>query len=281
MWERLREDLNCVFDRDPAARTDFEVITTYPGFHAVMMHRFTHILWNNGLPWLARVLSNVARWFTGIEIHPGATIGRRFFIDHGMGVVIGETAEIGDDCTLYHGVTLGGTSWEKGKRHPTLGNDVVIGAGAKVLGPIHIGDDVRIGSNAVVVRDVHEGSTVVGVPGRVVGGSLSDQQKRRDAIAKKMGFDAYGSTQDMPDPVANAINSMLDHIHVMDKRLEDMCRGLKGLGAEVADMQMPDLGPCELDSHTSRATPPIETGDEEPVPDDDEASSDKNDRKPD
>lgn len=281
MWERLREDLNCVFDRDPAARTDFEVITTYPGFHAVMMHRFTHILWNNGLPWLARVLSNVARWFTGIEIHPGATIGRRFFIDHGMGVVIGETAEIGDDCTLYHGVTLGGTSWEKGKRHPTLGNDVVIGAGAKVLGPIHIGDDVRIGSNAVVVRDVHEGSTVVGVPGRVVGGSLSDQQKRRDAIAKKMGFDAYGSTQDMPDPVANAINSMLDHIHIMDKRLEDMCRGLKGLGAEVADMQMPDLGPCELDSHTSRATPPIETGDEEPVPDDDEASSDKNDRKPD
>lgn len=281
MWERLREDLNCVFDRDPAARTDFEVITTYPGFHAVMMHRFTHILWNNGLPWLARVLSNVARWFTGIEIHPGATIGRRFFIDHGMGVVIGETAEIGDDCTLYHGVTLGGTSWEKGKRHPTLGNDVVIGAGAKVLGPIHIGDDVRIGSNAVVVRDVHEGSTVVGVPGRVVGGSLSDQQKRRDAIAKKMGFDAYGSTQDMPDPVANAINSMLDHIHVMDKRLEDMCRGLKGLGAEVADMQMPDLGPCELDSHTSCATPPIETGDEEPVPDDDEASSDKNDRKPD
>ncbi len=281
MWERLREDLNCVFDRDPAARTDFEVITTYPGFHAVMMHRFTHILWNNGLPWLARVLSNVARWFTGIEIHPGATIGRRFFIDHGMGVVIGETAEIGDDCTLYHGVTLGGTSWEKGKRHPTLGNDVVIGAGAKVLGPIHIGDDVRIGSNAVVVRDVHEGSTVVGVPGRVVGGSLSDQQKRRDAIAKKMGFDAYGSTQDMPDPVANAINSMLDHIHVMDKRLEDMCRGLKGLGAEVADMQMPDLGPCELDSHTSCATPPIETGDEEPVPDDDKASSDKNDRKPD
>ncbi|HED51998.1 MAG TPA: serine O-acetyltransferase [Gammaproteobacteria bacterium] len=281
MWERLREDLNCVFDRDPAARTGFEVITTYPGFHAVMMHRFTHILWNNGLPWLARVLSNVARWFTGIEIHPGATIGRRFFIDHGMGVVIGETAEIGDDCTLYHGVTLGGTSWEKGKRHPTLGNDVVIGAGAKVLGPIHIGDDVRIGSNAVVVRDVHEGSTVVGVPGRVVGGSLSDQQKRRDAIAKKMGFDAYGSTQDMPDPVANAINSMLDHIHVMDKRLEDMCRGLKGLGAEVADMQMPDLGPCELDSHTSCATPPIETGDEEPVPDDDEASSEKNDRKPD
>jgi len=263
MWERLREDLNCVFERDPAARTRFEVITTYPGFHAVLMHRLTHILWNNGLPWLARVLSNLARWFTGIEIHPGATIGRRFFIDHGMGVVIGETAEIGDDCTLYHGVTLGGTSWEKGKRHPTLGNDVVIGAGAKVLGPIRIGDDVRIGSNAVVIRDVHDGATVVGVPGRVVGGTLSDQQKRREAIAKKMGFDAYGSTQDMPDPVANAINNMLDHIHIMDKRLEDMCRGLKSLGAEVADMHMPDLGPCELDSQTACTTPPIETGDDD------------------
>jgi len=279
MWERLREDLNCVFDRDPAARTGFEVVTTYPGFHAVLMHRLTHILWNNGLPWLARVLSNLARWVTGIEIHPGATIGRRFFIDHGMGVVIGETAEIGDDCTLYHGVTLGGTSWEKGKRHPTLGNDVVIGAGAKVLGPIHIGDDVRIGSNAVVVRDVHDGSTVVGVPGRVVGGSVSDQQKRRDAIAKKMGFDAYGSTQDMPDPVANAINNMLDHIHIMDKRLEDMCQSLKSLGAEVGDMQMPDLGPCELDTQGDRTPKPIKVGDDEA--DADEDSDNKSVSKPD
>lgn len=270
MWERMREDLDCVFDRDPAARTRFEVIITYPGFHAVLMHRLTHVLWNNGMPLLARMLSNFARWLTGIEIHPGATIGRRFFIDHGMGVVIGETAEIGDDCTLYHGVTLGGTSWEKGKRHPTLGNDVVIGAGAKVLGPVHIGDDVRIGSNAVVVKDVHEGSTVVGVPGRVVGGSRSEQQKRREAIAHKMGFDAYGSTQDMPDPVANAINNMLDHIHVMDKRLEDMCRGLKSLGAEVADMQMPDLGACELDSQSACTTPPIETGEDEPEPGEDD-----------
>ena len=264
MWDRMREDLNCVFDRDPAARTRFEVILTYPGFHAVLMHRLTHVLWDNGLPLLARILSNFTRWLTGIEIHPGATIGRRFFIDHGMGVVIGETAEIGDDCTLYHGVTLGGTSWEKGKRHPTLGNDVVIGAGAKVLGPIHIGDDVRIGSNAVVVKDVHEGSTVVGVPGRVVGSTRSDQQKRREAIAKKMGFDAYGSTQDMPDPVANAINNMLDHIHVMDKRLEDMCRGLKSLGAEVGDMQMPDLGSCELESQAISPASHLETGDDEP-----------------
>jgi serine O-acetyltransferase len=248
MWERIREDLACVFDRDPAARTRFEVITTYPGFHAVLVHRASHVLWRNGLMWLARVLSNVARWLTGIEIHPGATIGRRFFIDHGMGVVIGETAQIGDDCTLYHGVTLGGTSWEKGKRHPTLGNDVVIGAGAKVLGPIVIGDDVRIGSNAVVLKDVPAGATVVGVPGRVVGGGKDEQHKRREAIATKMGFDAYGSTQDMPDPVANAINTMLDHIHVMDQRLEEMSRGLQSLGAEVADLQLPDLESCELDS---------------------------------
>jgi serine O-acetyltransferase len=260
MWERLREDLDCVFDRDPAARTRFEVITTYPGFHAVLAHRISHSLARNGLPWVARVISNIARLFTGIEIHPGAKIGRRFFIDHGMGVVIGETAEIGDDCTLYHGVTLGGTTWEKGKRHPTLGNDVVIGAGAKVLGPIHIGDDVRIGSNAVVVKDVPAGATVVGVPGRVVAGGADEQQQRRDAIARKMGFDAYGSTKDAPDPVAHAINSMLDHIHAMDQRLEEMCRGLKSLGAEVADRQMPDLGACELDS--TPVPEGIETGEE-------------------
>ena len=248
MFERLREDIDCVLARDPAARNAFEIVTTYPGFHAVLAHRLAHALWNNGLPWLARLVSNIARWLTGIEIHPGARIGRRFFIDHGMGVVIGETAEIGDDCTLYHGVTLGGTTWEKGKRHPTLGNDVVIGAGAKVLGPVRVGDDVRIGSNSVVLRDVPAGATVVGVPGRVVSGDKSEQQRRREAIARKMGFDAYGSTQDMPDPVANAINNMLDHIHLMDKRLEDMCRGLKSLGAEVADLQMPELGSCELDS---------------------------------
>ena len=248
MWERIREDLACVFDRDPAARNRFEVITTYPGFHAVLVHRASHVLWRNGFMWLARVLSNVARWLTGIEIHPGATIGRRFFIDHGMGVVIGETAQIGDDCTLYHGVTLGGTSWEKGKRHPTLGCDVVIGAGAKVLGPIRIGDDVRIGSNSVVLKDVPDGATVVGVPGRVVGGSRTEQDKRREAIARKMGFDAYGSTKDAPDPVANAINNMLDHIHVMDKRLEDMRRGLQGLGVNVADVRLPDLEACELES---------------------------------
>jgi serine O-acetyltransferase len=143
------------------------VLTTYPGVHALLLHRMNHALWNMGLKWLARFFSHIARWLTGIEIHPGARIGRRFFIDHGMGVVIGETAEIGDDCTLYHGVTLGGTSWQKGKRHPTLKGNVVVGAGAKVLGPITIGSGVRIGSNAVITKDVPDEGTVVGVPGRL------------------------------------------------------------------------------------------------------------------
>jgi serine O-acetyltransferase len=241
MFERLKEDIDCVFDRDPAARNWLEVVTAYPGFHAIRMHRLSHMLWQNGWRWLARFLSHLSRWLTGIEIHPGARIGRRFFIDHGMGVVIGETAEIGDDCTLYHGVTLGGTSWEKGKRHPTLGCDVVIGAGAKVLGPIMIGDDVRIGSNSVVLKDVPAGATVVGIPGRIVSGGQSEQEKRRDAIASKLGFDAYGGSKDMPDPVANAFNNMLDHIHVMDKRLEEMCKSLKSLGASVPDMELPEI----------------------------------------
>ncbi len=168
MFKRLLEDIDCVFDRDPAARHRFEVITTYPGVHALIFHRISHRLWRWKLKWLARWIAAFARWVTGIEIHPGATIGRRFFIDHGMGVVIGETAAIGDDCTLYHGVTLGGTSWQQGKRHPTLANNVVVGAGAKVLGPIVIGDGARIGSNAVVVKDVPAGATVVGFTGRVV-----------------------------------------------------------------------------------------------------------------
>jgi serine O-acetyltransferase len=247
MFERIKEDIQCVFERDPAARNGFEVLTTYPGLHAVLFHRLSHRLWNLGLKWLARVISTLARLLTGIEIHPGASIGRRFFIDHGMGVVIGETTEIGDDCTLYHGVTLGGTTWDKGKRHPTLGNDVVIGAGAKVLGPIMINDGVRIGSNAVVLKDVPAGTTVVGVPGRVVTRTVpAEPDSRRQAIAKKMGFDAYGTTRDMPDPVATAINGILDHIHAMDERLEQMGRELRGLGAELEELQMPDLESCEL-----------------------------------
>lgn len=251
MFDRLREDIQCVFERDPAARNTLEVLTTYPGIHAVLFHRLDHWLWCHGLKWLARFIANIPRWYTGIEIHPGATIGRRFFIDHGMGVVIGETTHIGDDCTLYHGVTLGGTSWKKGKRHPTLGNNVVIGAGAKVLGPIEIGDDVRIGSNAVVLKNVPAETTVVGVPGRLVTPPAGPDE-RRQAIARKMGFDAYGATSDMPDPVANAVNGILDHIHAMDERLEEVCKSMKKLGAEVGDINLPDLGPCELNHVENR-----------------------------
>lgn len=253
MFDRIREDVRCVFDRDPAARTRIEVLTTYPGLHALLFHRMNHRLWHWGLKWLARWLSALARWFTGIEIHPAARIGRRFFIDHGMGVVIGETTVIGDDCTLYHGVTLGGTSWQKGKRHPTLGNNVVVGAGAKILGPIVMGDGARIGSNAVVLKDVPPGATAVGVPGRIVsppGPEAAEKEKMREAIARKIGFEAYGLTKEMPDPVANAINIMLDHIHSMDKKLEEMCKAIKSVGAEIGDLQLPELGPCELDSST-------------------------------
>lgn len=244
----IREDINSIFDRDPAARNTFEVITTYPGLHAVVFHRLSHALWKMNLKWLARVLSNIVRWYTGIEIHPGAQIGRRFFIDHGTGVVIGETAEIGDDCTLYHGVTLGGTSWEKGKRHPTLKDNVVVGAGAKVLGPIVIGESAKIGSNAVVTKDVPDEATVVGVPGRVVEHKKDEKHEQRAATAKKMGFSAYGATQDAPDPVATAINCMLDHIHAMDEKMETMCKALKAMGSELDDQQLPELR--ELEIHT-------------------------------
>ncbi|MEN8168863.1 MAG: serine O-acetyltransferase [Pseudomonadota bacterium] len=249
MFKRFKEDVQCIFERDPAARHTVEVLTAYPGLHAVLLHRITHKLWGWRLKWLARVVSALSRLLTGIEIHPAVVIGRRFFIDHGMGVVIGETAIIGDDCTIYHGVTLGGTSWQKGKRHPTLGNNVVVGAGAKVLGPIEIGDGARIGSNAVVVKGVPAMTTVVGVPGRIVKQvEPDDKQRQRNAIAEKMGFDAYGTSADMPDPVAHAINCMLDHIHAMDSKMEGMCGAIKGLGAEIGDLQLPELGACEIRS---------------------------------
>jgi serine O-acetyltransferase len=220
-----------------------------------------HGLWNVGLKWLARFFSHIARWLTGIEIHPGAKIGRRFFIDHGMGVVIGETAEIGDDCTLYHGVTLGGTTWQKGKRHPTLQDNVVVGAGAKVLGPITVGAGVRIGSNAVITKDVPEGGTVVGVPGRLVRKhDKVDKQaeEQRHATAEKLGFDAYGATKEAPDPVATAINRMLDHIHVMDGQMQNMCAALKQLGMEVDVANLPDLGPCEILANPAENEPDAE-----------------------
>ncbi|MDH5257805.1 MAG: serine O-acetyltransferase [Gammaproteobacteria bacterium] len=245
MFSQLKEDITCVFDRDPAARNWFEVVTTYPGVHALQAHRLSHWLWSKNIKWLARGISTLARFLTGIEIHPGASIGRRFFIDHGMGVVIGETAEIGDDCTIYHGVTLGGTSWDGGKRHPTLEDGVVIGAGAKVLGPITIHKNARVGSNAVVVKEVPAGASVVGVPGRIVVKKQGVEEKRQ-AIANKIGFDAYGNTSDMPDPVANAVNRILDHIHVMDEKQDQMCSALKALGGHVKDIKLPGLDSCEL-----------------------------------
>jgi serine O-acetyltransferase len=218
MFKNIREDIASVFDRDPAARTTWEVITCYPGFHALRFHRLAHALWNMNLRWLGRWVSNMGRWMTGIEIHPGATIGRRFFIDHGMGVVIGETAEIGDDVTLYHGVTLGGTSWNKGKRHPTLRNGVVIGAGAKVLGPIIVGEGAKIGSNAVVVKDVPPGASAVGVPARII---VDEQDKSREEKAAKLGFSAYAITaKAADDPLAKAVQGMLDHSMEQDHRLD-------------------------------------------------------------
>lgn len=253
MFARIREDIYCIFERDPAARNVFEIVTTYPGVHAIAIHRLGHWLWGNGFKWLARVLSNVARLFTGIEIHPGATIGRRFFIDHGMGVVIGETAEIGDDCTLYHGVTLGGTSWQKGKRHPTLGNDVVVGAGAKILGPITLANGARVGSNAVVVKDVPEGATVIGIPGKIVT-PRNLNEKRREEIAQKMGFDAYGATQDMPDPVANTLNRILDHIHLMDERTDKLCEEVQRLGGKMEIIPLPTLNADDFGTEKAKTS---------------------------
>ena len=258
MFEQVKEDIQSVFHRDPAARNGLEVILNYPGLHAVMLHRAAHKLWQKDFKLTARLISTFSRWLTGIEIHPGAKIGRRFFIDHGMGVVIGETAEIGDDVTLYHGVTLGGTTWNKGKRHPTLGNNVVVGAGAKVLGPVTIAHDARVGSNAVVTKDVPAGATAVGIPGRVIrrveeeGGA---QEARRKAMAEKMGFDAYGMTPDMPDPIAKSIHNMLDHMHAVDQKISGMCHALKELGSNYCDEQLPELdnetfdavcGDCDL-----------------------------------
>ncbi|MFY9327383.1 MAG: serine O-acetyltransferase [Georgfuchsia sp.] len=232
MLSHLREDITCVFQRDPAARTTWEVVTCYPGFHALTLHRFSHWLWGLRLRWLARLLSHFTRWLTGIEIHPGATIGRRVFIDHGMGVVIGETAVIGDDCTLYHGVTLGGTSWNKGKRHPTLEHGVVIGAGAKVLGPIIIGAGAKIGSNAVVVRDVKPGATAVGIPARVIESAL--EQAREDK-AEKLGFSAYAVTRNEDDPLAQAIHGLLDHAVETDRRIERLLSTIERAGVSVED----------------------------------------------
>jgi serine O-acetyltransferase len=225
MFSRLREDIAVVFERDPAARTTWEVLTCYPGLHATIVHRLAHTLWGMGLRWLARFVSHLGRWLTGIEIHPGATIGRRFFIDHGMGVVIGETSEIGDDCTLYHGVTLGGTTWNKGKRHPTLNNNVVVGAGAKILGPINVGAGAKIGSNAVVVKDVPAGATAVGIPARML----------EEETTAQSGFAAYAVSRDMNDPIVQAIHQLVDHSANADQRMQSIIDALQRAGISIEE----------------------------------------------
>ena len=233
MFDRLKEDIAVVFDRDPAARTRWEVLTCYPGLHALAWHRaVSNPLWRRGFKWLARFVSHVGRFFTGIEIHPGAKIGRRVFIDHGMGIVIGETAEIGDDTTLYHGVTLGGTSWNQGKRHPTLGRSVVVGAGAKILGPITVGDGAKVGSNAVVVRDVPAGATAVGIPARVIS---SEDAERQEKQAAKMGFSAYAIGKDFDDPLVQAIHKLLEHTATTDGRLDRLIAQLEARGIDCGE----------------------------------------------
>lgn len=233
MFDHVKEDISIVFERDPAARTHWEVLTTYPGVHALLMHRLSHWLWQQQFYWLARFNSHIGRWLTGIEIHPGATIGRRLFIDHGMGVVIGETAVIGDDCTLYHGVTLGGTSWNKGKRHPTLENGVVIGAGAKVLGPITVGTGAKIGSNAVVVKDVPINATAVGVPARI----LEEEKTGKEEFEKNKLFTAYAvanvNDQFNPEAIAKSLQSLLAQSTAQDAKIAELTLKLEALNVDL------------------------------------------------
>jgi serine O-acetyltransferase len=241
MFNHLKEDISIVFQRDPAARTHFEILTTYPGVHALLIHRLSHWLWKQRLYWLARFNSHIGRWLTGIEIHPGAAIGRRVFIDHGMGVVVGETAVIGDDCTLYHGVTLGGTSWNKGKRHPTLENGVVIGAGAKILGPITIGTGAKIGSNAVVVKDVPANATAVGIPARI----LEEEKTSKEDSGKSASFTAYAVIDDHDkfnhEAMSKALQILLEHSAAQDVKLAEMSLQLQALSIdEASDSKVAD-----------------------------------------
>lgn len=235
----LKEDIDAVFKRDPAARNSLEVILTYPGIHALILHRGAHCLWNNEQKLAARVVSYGSRIVTGIEIHPAAKIGKRFFIDHGVGVVIGETAEIGNDVTLYHGVTLGGVSWNNGKRHPTLEDGVTVGAGAKVLGPFTVGKNAKIGSNAVVVKPVPAGATMVGNAARMIsdhhdekGNPIAEKSQdakpqeksatSKQATARDTAFQAYGIDPTSQDPVAEAFAKMLEHIQQSENRLDQL-----------------------------------------------------------
>jgi len=233
MFDRLREDIACIRERDPAARTAWEVLTCYPGLHVLVLHRWAHAFWRAGLQWLGRFVSQFARWFTGIEIHPGATIGRRVFIDHGMGVVIGETAEIGDDCTIYQGVTLGGTTLGKGiKRHPTLGRGVIVGASAQVLGGFTVGDGARIGSGAVVVRPVPAGATAVGNPSRII---EAEADAKREAAAAKMGFSAYAVTQG-DDPVALAMKGLIGSAATHEHQIALLWQAIEKLSARAREL---------------------------------------------
>jgi len=228
IFKTLMADIDAVLVRDPAAKSRFDVVFSYPGFHALVFYRLSHRLWGWGAHFFARWISHLARWLTGIEIHPGATIGQRFFIDHGMGVVIGETAEIGDDVTLYQGVTLGGTSLHGGKRHPTLADGVVVGAGAQVLGPLMVGKGARIGANAVVLHDVPDGVTMVGIPARPVQPKPKVVDSDADSgKAVPLEFCAYGTQNgDMPDPVARAIDQLCEQVTASQKRIEELERRL-------------------------------------------------------
>jgi serine O-acetyltransferase len=225
MFSRLREDIKSIYTRDPAARNAFEVLTCYPGMHAIWLHRYlANPLWRMGLKWAGRWISNIGRFLTGVEIHPGATLGRRFFIDHGMGIVIGETAVIGDDCTLYHGVTLGGVSWNKGKRHPTLGNGVTVGAGAKILGPFTVGEGARIGSNSVVVKEVPAGATVVGIPARIVEGL--------DQGVAGHAFSAYAVTTSDNDPLNQILRTLAARSDHSEAEVAKLIARIEALEAE-------------------------------------------------
>ncbi len=228
MFSRLRSDIACILERDPAARSRWEVFTLYPGLHAVIMHRPAHWCWTHGFKWLGRFISHCSRALTGIEIHPGALIGERVFFDHAMGVVVGETAEIGDGCTIYQGVTLGGTSLYKGaKRHPTLGRDVVVGAGAKVLGGFTVGDGAKIGSNAVVTKPVPAGATAVGNPARII---QADSDARREETASRMGFSAYGVTQN-DDPLSQAMRGLIDNAASQEHQIALLWQAIEKLVA--------------------------------------------------
>lgn len=241
MISTMKEDIQSVFERDPAARSTWDVLLNYPGLHAVWWHRLSHMLWKKNWYLLARVISNFNRWLTGVEIHPGASIGRRFFIDHAMGVVIGETSVIGDDCTLYHGVTLGGTSWEPGKRHPTLEDNVVIGAGAKILGPITLSKGCRVGSNAVVTKDAPEGATVIGIPGHIIDTNANKGNSHRERVEQLIGFEAYGESQKCYDPVAQVISSILDHSRAVDNQLNLLLSELNSKGIDIQKLNLPGI----------------------------------------